>query len=218
VRRPVLFAVVLLGLSGCTGLDEANAAGIPHDDMVSATAAQLSRVTSLTYTATYQLAGGGQAKVTQAQDPLRTAYVFGSGLVLQTPTGTIRCTGTACTETAPAPATATPLPGGTLITPEAALALLNMAALDRDLDSTPRDTTIAGRHATCLDLRRVDGTPTDSFTLCVTNEGALAGFTATIAGKRYEQNLIRYDEKPDPSLLVPPAGATVADKRSKTDR
>ena len=218
MRLRPLPLVLLLALSGCTGLDEANAAGIPHDDMVSVIAAQLSRVTSLTYTATYQLSGGAQATVTQAQAPLRTAYVFPGGRVLQTATGTIRCAGTACTETDLAPATAVPLPGGALITPEAALSLLSAATLDRDLDSKTRDTTVAGRHATCLDLSRVDGTPTDSFALCVTNEGALAGFSATIGGKSYEQNLIRYEEKADPSLFLPPADAKLTDKRSKTDR
>lgn len=213
---------LLLGVAGCTRLDEANAAGIPHDDLVSATAAQLARVTGLTYTATYRVTGGDTATVTQGQQPTRTAYVYPGGRLVQTGTGTIRCQGDApapaCTETAPAPATAIPLTGSALVTPEAALALLNAASLDRDLDSVPHDTTIAGRHAACLELSRVDGTPTDEFGLCVTNEGALASFTATIAGHRYEQALTAYAEKADPADLLLPASAKLTDKRSKTGR
>src|SRR5690349_8833614 len=56
-------------------------------------AIQLNRVTGLTYTATYQLTGGETATVTQAQKPTRTAYVYPSGRLIQTLTGTVRCTG-----------------------------------------------------------------------------------------------------------------------------
>jgi hypothetical protein len=207
---------LLLGATACTNLDTANAAGITRDDLVSEMAIQLNRVTGLTYTATYQLTGGDKATVTQAQKPTRTAYVYPTGRLLETVTGTVRCDKALnCTETDPAPATATPLAGSKLVTPEAALALLNTAALDQDLDATPRDTTIAGRHATCLDLRRVDGTPTAAFALCVTNEGALGSFTATIAGERFDQALTAYEEKADLAALDLPASAKLTDKRSK---
>jgi hypothetical protein len=210
-------SVLLLSATGCTGLDEASAAGISHDDLVSELSVQLARVTGLTYTATYQLVGGGQAKVTQAQKPTRTAYVYPGGRLLETSTGTVRCTGSSaltCTETDPAPATTLPLTGSTLVTPEAALAMLNAAALDRELTATPHDTTIAGRHATCLDLSGVDGTASDKFSLCVTNEGALGSFSATIAGVRLEQALTAYAEKAAPEELDLPASAKVSDKRS----
>ncbi|GAA2621212.1 hypothetical protein [Paractinoplanes durhamensis] len=209
---------VLLGSAGCTGLDEASAAGISRDDLVSEMAVQLARVTGLTYTATYQLAGGTSATVTQAQKPARTAYVYPGGRLIEETTGTTRCTGDTalkCTRTDPAPATATPLSGSTLITPEAALALLNTASLDQDVEAGQHDTTIAGRHATCLDLKRVDGTPTAEFGVCVTNEGALGSFTATIAGQRFEQALTAYEEKVEPDAFALPASATVSDKRTR---
>ncbi|WP_433300881.1 hypothetical protein ACQP2F_04505 [Actinoplanes sp. CA-030573] len=212
----MLLGATLLGATGCTGLDEASAAGIGHDDLVSELSVQLARVTGLTYTATYHLAGGATATVTQAQQPTRTTYVYPGGRLLETATGTIRCAGDArpkCTETDPAPATALPLAGSDLVTAEAALALLNTAALDRDVNATQRDTTIAGRHATCLDLTRVDGTPASEFGLCVTNEGALGSFTATIAGKRLEQALIAYDDKAAPSSFDLPPSAQLSDKR-----
>ena len=212
-----LVAAGLLSLAGCTDLDEASAASITQDSVVSEMSTQLARVTGLTYTATYQLTGGGRATVTQAQKPTRTAYVYPGGRLIETTTGTIRCSGDAsltCTETDPAPPTATPLAGSTLITPEAALAMLNEAALDRDLVADQHDTTIAGHHATCLDLSGVDGTPTSKFGLCVTNEGALGSFTATIAGRRFEQALTTYADKAAPETFVLPRSAKLADKRT----
>jgi hypothetical protein len=210
-------AAMLLGATGCTGLGQASAAGSTHDDLVSELAVQLAHVTGLTYTAEYQLTGGGKAKVTQAQKPTTTAYVYPGGRLLQTMTGTVRCTGDTkltCTETDPAPATTTPLTGTKLVTPEAALAMLNTAALDREVEATQHDTTIAGRHATCLDLDGVDGTPASAFGLCVTNEGALGSFTATIAGERLEQALTSYAETAAPEDLDLPASATLSDKRA----
>jgi hypothetical protein len=212
-------ATLLLGAAACTDIDTANAAGIAHDDLVSETAIQLARVTGLTYTATYQLTGSGTATITQAQKPTRTAYSYPGGRLLETVTGTVRCDAkSACTETTPTPATALPLAGSRLITPEAVLAMLNTAALDQDVQATSHDTTIAGRHATCLDLQRVDGTPASEFQLCVTNEGVLGSFTATIAGERFEQALTTYAEKADPTAFDLPPGAKLTDKRPQTSR
>jgi hypothetical protein len=275
-------AALLLGAAGCTDLDEASAAGISHDDLLSEVSIQLARVTGLTYTATYQLTGGGTATVAQAQKPSRTAYVFPGGRLIQSVTGSIHCTGDkagspsrtvspnpstststgtgtsgnaggtsgnasasasgnvsasasasgnatgpdktgdntsgaspACTETAPAPASTAPLPGSTLITPEAALAMLNTAALDQKVDATQHDTTIAGRHALCLDVDNVDGTPARRLSLCVTNEGALGSFAATIAGTHYEQALTTYTEKTAPDAFDLPPAAKLTDKRAK---
>jgi len=310
-------AALLLGTTGCTDLDQASAAGISHDDLLSEMSIQLSRVTGLTYSATYQLSGGGTATVTQAQKPSRTAYVYPGGRQIQTATGTIRCTGDGpaagtgsaspssaaggnpssaaggnpssaagsnpsgaaggnpsragggnpsgaatgnpsraasgnpsraggtaggnpsdaaggnpngttggnsgttggkfltCIETQPTPATAAPLAGSTLITPEAALAMLNAAALDQHVDATQRDTTIAGRHAICLDLDNVDGAPTRRFSLCVTNEGALGSFAATIADTHYEQALTTYSEKAAPDAFDLPPSAKLTDKRPR---
>jgi hypothetical protein len=210
-----LVAAVLLGATGCTDLDSANAAGLSHDDLVSDTAAQLARVTGLTYTAKYQLSGGDTATVTQEQKPTRTAYEFPGVLLIESATGTVRCEKSACVETDPVPATAAPLAGTVLITPEAALAMLNTAELDPEVVATRRDTTIAGRHANCLTLQEVDGTPASEFSLCVTNEGALGSFTATMGGRRIEQALTSYAEKADPATFLLPPSAALTDKRTR---
>jgi hypothetical protein len=212
-------AAALLGAAACTGLDEASAARGTHDDQVAEIASQLARVSGLTYTATYHLTGGDVATVSQAQRPARTAYLYPGGRLIKTPTGTIRCEGDepalTCTATDPIPATGAPLNGTTLVTPEAVLAMLDTAALDPELTTTQRDTTIAGRHATCLNLQHVDGTPAAEFSLCVTNEGALGSFTATLDGRRIDQALTAFEEEATPATFTLPSTAKLTDRRTR---
>jgi hypothetical protein len=170
----------------------------------------------LTYTATYQLAGGQTATIAQAQKPTRTAYEFPGGRVIVTATDTVRCDDdehpTICTATSTAPSAD---PGITaMITPGAVLAMLNTAALDEDAAATQHDTTIAGRHATCLALSGVDGTPAASFAVCVTNEGALGSFAATIGDKRADVALTTYSDMADAGTFRVPPSAKLVDKRT----
>jgi hypothetical protein len=206
---------MLLGMAGCGELDEASAADLTRDDLVSALAAQLASGSALSYTATYQLAGGDTATVTQAQRPARTAYVYPGGRLIVTTTATIRCKGDdkapTCTETAPDPTAAASLTGGSLVTPAAVLAMLNTAALDPDVTAEQHDTTIAGRHATCLD--DVAGTKVPEFDVCVTNEGALASFAATIDGERTELALTAYSDHVTGEAFALPPATKVTDKR-----
>jgi hypothetical protein len=209
----------LLGLAGCGRLDEASAADLTRDDLVSALAAQLAGGSALSYTATYQVTGGDTATITRAQRPARTAYVYPGGRLIVTTTATIRCEGNdkapTCTQTAPDPAAATNLPRGSLITPEAVLEMLNTAALDRAATATQHDTTIAGRHATCLGLRDVAGTEVPQFDVCITNEGALASFTATIDGRRTDLALTAYSDQVTGEAFTLPPTAKVTDKRPR---
>jgi hypothetical protein len=207
-------AALLLGTAGCTGLDEANAAGVTRDDVISELATQLAGAATLTYTATYQLSGGETATITQAQRPERTAYVYPGGRVLISAESTLRCTGDACTETIPA-ATDRTLPGNAMVTPETVLAMLNTAARSTRVTTKQHDTTIAGHHATCLNLTNVDGAPAPVFTVCVTNEGALGSFTATINGGEVDVALTSYRDEADESLFVLPRSASITDKRAK---
>lgn len=156
-----LLAVAMASASGCANLgDPASAQSLTRNDLVSELAAQLAGSGSLTYTATYQLAGGATATITQGQRPLRTAYRYPGGEVLVTPTAITHCAKQVCTMTVPV----NPPPAGTftaahragLATPAAVEELLNTARLDPDLDVVQRDTTVAGRHATCVTLGNVD--------------------------------------------------------------
>jgi hypothetical protein len=213
----LIAATVLLGLTGCTGLDEASAASITRDDLVSEMAGQLAGAAQLTYTATYQLAGGDTARIIQAQAPTRTAYSYPGGSLLVTPTATVRCVdkSATCTETTPEPTADAALTGTMMVTPDAVLSMLNIAALDPDVISEQHDTTIAGRHATCLNLRQVDGTPARDFSVCVTSEGALGSFTATVKGETADQALTAYSDKAAPSAFTIPTSRKLLDKRPK---
>lgn len=212
----VTAGTLLLGATACTNLDQASAASITRDDLVSEMAGQLAESSALTYTATYQLAGGDTARITQSQKPTRTAYAFPGGRLIVTSTATIRCKGSEkapiCTETTPSPSVDARQTGA-LITPDAVLAMLNTAALDSNVVAKQHDTTIAGRHATCLDLSQVKSAPASSFAVCVTSEGALGSFTATIDGKQVDVALTAYSDKPDEAAFVLSSAAILTDRR-----
>jgi hypothetical protein len=208
-------SATLLVAAACGGVDSANAASITHDDLVSELAAQLGESATLSYTATYQLAGGDTAQITQAQKPTRVAYTYPGGNLIRTPEGTIRCQGAVsalkCTETTPNPADARTT--GPLTSPDAVLAMLNVAAVDTGAVTKQHDTTIAGHHATCLTLTGVSRTATPDFAVCVTAEGALGSFTATMGGKQADLALTAYSDKPDVTAFELPVTAKLTDQR-----
>lgn len=211
-----LVASTTMLVAACGGVDSANAASITHDDLVSEMATQLAESSTLSYTATYQLAGGDQAEITQAQKPTRVAYSFPGGRLIRTPTGTIRCHGAdddalTCVETNPNPADARST--GSLTSPDAVLAMLNMAAVGTGVEAKQHDTTIAGHHATCLALTGVARTPAADFGVCVTTEGALGSYTATVNGKQADLALTAYSDKPDVSAFELPSTAHLTDNR-----
>ncbi len=208
-----LLGAALLGAAGCGGSGEASAAGLAQGDLVSAMAAQLSAGSALSYTATYQLTGGDTATITRAQRPARTAFVYPGGRLIVTAQSTTRCQGDTCIQTPPDPTAAAGL--SQLVTPEAVLGMLNTAALDPEVDARQHDTTIAGRHATCLDLRNVNGTPAPDFSVCVTNEGALASFTATIRGTPADLALTDYSDQVSGSDFTLPPSARVTTRPAK---
>jgi hypothetical protein len=208
-------SATILVVAACGGVDSASAASITHDDLVSELAGQLTESATLSYAATYQLAGGDEAQITQAQKPTRVAYTYPDGRLIRTPDGTIRCRGAAgalkCTEAAPSPGDA--LSTGALTSPDTVLAMLNEAAVDTEAIAKQHDTTIAGHHATCLELTNVSRTPAPDFSACVTAEGALGSFTATIGGKRVDLALTAYSDKPDLSAFELPPTAKLTDQR-----
>jgi len=212
----VTAAAVLFGAAACSGLDQASAASITRDDLISEMAGQLSTSTGLTYTAKYQLSGGETARITQVQKPTRTAYAYPGGRLILTSTAAIRCRGSenapTCTETTPSPANEARQTGA-LVTPDAVLAMLNTAALDATVVAKQHDTTVAGRHATCLDLSKSDGSPTGRYTVCVTSEGALGSFTGVLNGNQADVALTAYSDKPDESAFVLPPATHLTDNR-----
>jgi hypothetical protein len=227
-RLPALLAAAVLVPAvgaGCAGLEDDGAA-LDRTDVVSDLAGQLERSASLTYAADYQLSGGKTARVAQAQTPPRAAYVYPGGMTAVTADATTRCrTGTkvqTCTKTAPptpmAPSAvirgAEPRDAGRngMVTPTVVRDLLTATALDSDAIVDQHDTTIAGRHATCVAVMNVDAAPS-RFDACVTNEGVLGSFTGTVDGIAVDVAMTRFQDTADGVTFDPPPDATVIDRR-----
>lgn len=218
-------AVLLLG--GCGDFDEAaSAQGIATNDLVSELATQLTASETLTYIAGYRLAGGATAKVAQDQNPARAAYDYPGGRVLVSPEALTLCQGArkpTCTVTAP------PETGGTppatlfvnaersgMVAPATVLALLNAAALSPDITVEPRDTTIAGHHATCVEVSGVDDERSRAFATCVTNDGVLGSFTGTLDGRSMDVAMTEFSARVAADDFKAPANATTVDRRRPT--
>jgi hypothetical protein len=210
--------LALVTTAGCGDLEQAAAAGGAHDDLAGDLATQLGGAASLTYTATYQLAGGKTATITQDQKPTRSAYAYPGGKVIVIPDATTLCTTAhhkmTCTMTTPrAPVAPTVFTGADkagMATPDVVLSLLNAATLDNNKVITQHDTTVAGRHATCLTITSTDSA---QFTACVTSEGALGSFTGAVNGVDIDEAMTHYEESLPTDAFSCPAKATIVDHR-----
>jgi hypothetical protein len=207
---------VSLPLAGCTDLgDPASAHGVTRNDLLVDLAAQVTAASAHTWTATYQLTGGHTGTVTHMPDPDRTAFRYPGGAVLLSTMATTRCVGNACTMTAPgaAPEALRAASAAGLVPPTTVLALLDAAALQPDPDVVQRDTTIAGRHANCLQLTAPGSAASGPFTTCITTEGVIGSFTGTLDGTKIDVAMTDYTEHAAPSAFAPPSQATMTDRR-----
>ncbi|WP_434742909.1 hypothetical protein [Micromonospora sp. SH-82] len=217
LRALVFSAVASLALTGCQTLDDAGRA-LGHAELVNEVAARMDEAMELTYTADYQLVGGQTASIAQEQKPSRTSYTYPGGKLTVTKEATTECQTTdqpVCTLAAP-PATGKPTVAvfteakrRGLVTPPVVMGMLTTAALDPAATIRQSDTTLAGFHATCVEVSQV----ADPFSACVTNEGVLGSFTGTVEGKSVELALTRYTTSVEPAAFEVPAGAGVVDRR-----
>jgi hypothetical protein len=223
LRRLAMGAVVMTAAAGCASLG-AGPRGINHNDLISDLASQLEQSSTLTYSARYQLAGGAVATIVQAQQPLRSAYLYPGGRVTVTSDATTECSTDrklfTCTLTAPPSPVSSPpatLFAGAgrqgMITPSEVLSLLNAAALDADADVQQHDTTIAGRHATCVDVQKIDNAPSARFNACITSEGVLGSFTGRVDGADLDIAMTRYQNTFEGDVFDPPPAAKDVDRR-----
>ncbi len=224
LRRRLAPAVLVLCIAtaGCSDLDEPGQ-GLTRNDLVADLAAQMTAATDLTYEANYQLAGGDEATVAQTRKPARTVYVYPGGKVTVTADATTECRTaktTTCVLTGPAtPASPPPAAvfagaGATgMVTPATVLALLNAAVLDNDVEVEQHDTTIAGRHATCVRLSGVDDAAARDFTTCITNEGVLGSFNGILDQTRVDVAMTHYSEQVEEAMFELPKSAKVVDRR-----
>jgi hypothetical protein len=229
-------STAVLGMAGCETLDEAGP-GIDRADLVNDLATRLDRSTELTYSADYQLPGGASAAIVQAQQPPRAAYSYPGGkltvtadaitecLAGATPNGITPASGvktprSTCTISAPptptdkpAPATFTAARERGLIAPAVVISLLTAAALDAEAVVKQHDTTIAGRHATCVEVSNVKNAAASAFSTCVTTEGVLGSFTGSVNGSTVDIAMTRIRDAADPDAFKLPAAAKVVDNR-----
>ncbi|NYT94196.1 hypothetical protein [Salinispora sp. H7-4] len=211
-------AIASLTVTGCQSLDEAGQT-ISHADLVNDLANRLDGSLIRTYTADYRLASGQTATIAQDQEPARATYQWTAGALTATEEATTRCETadgrTACTiapppdkPDKPAVAVFAAAEKQGLITPPAVLELLTAAALDPESSITRSDTTLAGRRATCVDVRRSDG----DLTACFTAEGALGSFAGHLDGEPVSVTLTSYRETADGPIFELPTEADVVDR------
>jgi hypothetical protein len=214
--------VLCAATAGCSDANDPGQ-GLSRNDLVADLAAQMSAADDLTYEANYKLPGGGEATVAQTRRPARTAYVYPGGKVTVTAAATTECRTaktTTCTLTAPA-TPASPPPAKIfevaaetgLVTPATVQTLLNAAVLDNDVEVVQHDTTIAGRHATCVQLSGVDDAAARDFTTCITNEGVLGSFTGILNQTRMEVAMTHYSEQVEETMFDLPKAAKLVDRR-----
>ncbi|MBO4207114.1 hypothetical protein [Micromonospora echinofusca] len=219
--------IALLTVTGCQTLDDAGRV-VGRADLVNDLAARLDRAMESTYSADYQLPGGQTASISQTQKPARSAYTYPGGKLTVTAEATTTCvtSGSRTTCTLAPPPVPSNRPSVTvfaqakqqgLIAPPVVMGLLATAALDPAAVIEQTDTTVAGRHATCVKVTEVgeNGTP---FEACVTNEGVLGSFRGVMDGKPVELDLTRYQDSVPVSAFDLPPGAGVVDRRTATPK
>ena len=208
-RLALGLTAVLLAAAGCGDLDRAaSAQGIDGNDLVAELAAQLAGSSARTFTAKYQLPGGGRATVSQAQNPARTSYTYPGGRLVVSDDSVTQCA-KGCKVSEPPRGGALPATAygaaqkAGLVAPATVVALLNAAVLDATVTVDQRDTTIAGHHATCVDLSGLQDRRTSRFDMCLTNDGVLGSFTGTLDGQAIDMAMTEYSAKvPDDAFAV----------------
>lgn len=200
----------IVAVSGCATVS------IDRSQLITDLADQLAQAESLTFTAGYEVSGGGTVTVAQAQDPIRLALAYPGGKVVFTAEQITACaTSTAATVCTLNPASAaaraaalrTAAGQAGLPAPDAVADLLGSAAADANAVVDRRDTTLAGRHATCVSVSGL--TAVEPFDACVTSDGVLASFAGTVDGHDVRVTLTSYRDGVGAGAFDPPAGAII---------
>jgi hypothetical protein len=204
------------GVSGCAGVS------LDRSQLITDIADRLELAESLTFTAGYEVSGGATVTIAQAQDPTRLALDYAGGKVVLATGRVVVCAKaeqTVCSVNPDsaaargaalrAAATQAGLPA-----PESVAGLLGAAAADANAVVDRRDTTLVGRHATCVS---VSGLATaEPFDACVTSDGLLASFAGTVEGQELRVTLTSYRDAADADAFDPPAGAVIEQPPSST--
>ena len=213
--------------AGCTAGNGADRVS-DRTRLVDGLANRLANASALTYTADYELAGGGTGSIAQTQKPHQASYRYPGGLLLVTTKAVTDCRtrdgGTTCTlKPPPSPGVdaSTALLGQMaargLMVPPTVIGLLTAAAVDPNAVIEQHDSTLAGRHATCVHATGVDNAAASEFSACITADGVLGSFVGTVSGSPVDVQLVRYEQTADPAAFTIPSGATVRGTPTPTD-
>lgn len=214
----------LLASAGCQTLTEAGQV-IGRSDLVNDLAARLDRSAELTYSIDYRLPESRSATIAQTPSPPRSAYLYPGGRLIITEEAITECRTRGGRETCtinppPSPGAApssryftAPTEHG-LVTPTLVISLLTAAALDAEAIIEQHDTTIAGRHATCVKVRQVEKAPASNFDACITTEGVLGSFSGVVHGTMIDIAMSHYRDTVDPEIFEVPKSAEIVDRRS----
>jgi hypothetical protein len=221
-------ATMVVGAMGCGLIGKAQQV-VGTAKILSDFADRLEKGEKLTYTATYNVAGGDQ--VTLTQQPPNSAYIGKSARFIFTSTamylcdtedGVLTCqksTPTGDSVDAGDAGLVAGVAGDAFVSPALALGLIAAAVLVPGAKVSESNKTIAGQSSRCATASNLDAaaSPGDTsaprdFTVCITDGGALASFTGTdTSGQKLGMVMTTYSSTADPKSFQPPAGAKIVD-------
>ncbi len=221
-----LATTVAVASMGCGMLDQAKNL-VDNAQVLSDFADRLGKAQNLTFTAEYTTSDGD--KVTLVQQPPNTALVAKDGRFIFTTEATFLCTTEQAvltcqkspndTTTGGDSGLAASVGGPGFVTPELALGLILAASLVPGAKVEQSEKTIAGQSSRCAAATGLEAAAQEGdtevpkeFTVCITDAGILASFTATSTTAEYKAiELTSYTDTADASAFEPPADAKIVD-------
>jgi hypothetical protein len=222
-----LATTVAAASMGCGMLDQAKNL-VDNAAVLSDFADRLGKAQNLTFTAEYTADGGDT--VTMVQQPPNTALLAKDGRFIFTTEATFLCMTEqavlTCQKSPNDPSTtgagsglAAGVGGPGFVTPELALGLILAASLVPGAKVEQSEKTIAGQSSRCASATGLEAAAQEGdtdvpkeFTVCVTEAGILASFTATSTTTEYKAiELTKYSDTADASAFTPPAEAKIVD-------
>lgn len=221
-RRVAVTALVTAGLAAsaaCSAPGDAQEV-IDQGRVVDGMASSVDEGTTRSYTATYQVTGGGTVTVVHTPDPYRDAFLFAGGRYVSTPDFELTCESGDCTLVDPLDS-ASPLDTEAIsevgdegfLPAQTILGLLTKAALNAGASIEQSDDTLVGEHATCAKVAGLTGAAAQGFETCVTDRGVVGSFEGTVGGVDVKMFLVSYAETADAANFDVPADAKVSDER-----
>ncbi|HEY1178890.1 MAG TPA: hypothetical protein VGF17_22280 [Phytomonospora sp.] len=227
VRRVAVTALVTAGLAASTACSTPGDAQevIDQGRVVDGMASKVDEGTTRSYTATYQVAGGGTVTVVHTADPYRDAFLFAGGRYVSTPEFELTCENRDCVLADPLESAA-PLSTDAIaevgdegfLPAQTILGLLTKAALNAGASIEQSDDTLVGEHATCAKVAGLTGAAADGFETCVTDRGVVGSFEGVVDGVDVKMYLVTYVETADAASFEVPADAKVTDERENAPK